>query len=124
MEDVKKKLPNFRPPLIGFGELRLEHRGHLRPLVGCGSIKRLGLRRTMDTTAYQAPASTTLEYELQLSDNLDAVWLHASDGSTVGRFGRMGIDLHNTVTHRVQSGAEMLACSTPAVKVHIGWLLP
>jgi hypothetical protein len=65
----------------------------------------------MDTTADQAPASTSLEYELQLSDNLDAVWVHASDGSTVGRFGRMGIDLHNTVTDQMAGMPECRLCT-------------
>lgn len=56
--------------------------------------------------------------ELQLSRGRDAVWIHASDGSTVGRFGRMGIDLHNTATEQLAGHPECRLCThgqpTPA----------
>jgi hypothetical protein len=55
------------------------------------------------------PIMTT--YELQLSDTRNAVWIHASDGSTVGRFGRMGIDLHNTVTEQMAGMPECRLCT-------------
>lgn len=58
------------------------------------------------------------QYELQLSRGRDAVWIHASDGSTVGRFGRMGIDLHNTATEQLAGQPECRLCThgqpTPA----------
>ena len=53
-----------------------------------------------------------IEYELQLSDSKSAVWIHSCvDGSTVGRFGRMGIDLHNTVTEQQAGMPECRLCT-------------
>ena len=43
----------------------------------------------------------SLTYGIQASLLRDAVWVHASDGSTVGRFGRMGIDIHTSVTEQM-----------------------
>lgn len=52
------------------------------------------------------------EYELQLSVMRDAVWVHSlSDGSTVGRFGRQGIDLHNSVTDQMAGKPECRFCT-------------
>lgn len=51
------------------------------------------------------------EYELQISELRDAVWIHASDGSTVGRFGRMGVDLHNTITEMMQGMPQCRLCT-------------
>jgi hypothetical protein len=50
-------------------------------------------------------------YEVQLSDSRTAVWVHASDGSTVGRFGRQGIDLHNTVSEQMNGASECRLCT-------------
>ena len=50
-------------------------------------------------------------YSLQLSDNRTAVWIHADDGSTVGRFGRFGIDLHTTVTEQMLGAPECRLCT-------------
>lgn len=52
-----------------------------------------------------------LEYELQLSALRDAVWIHASDGSTVGRFGRKGVDLHTTVTEQMNGAPQCRLCT-------------
>lgn len=52
-----------------------------------------------------------IEYELQLSDQRNCIWVHATDGSTVGRFGRMGIDLHNTVTDQMAGLPECRLCT-------------
>lgn len=58
-----------------------------------------------------AGQSSSIEYEVQTSLRRDAVWIHASDGSTVGRFGRMGIDLHNTVTEQMHGMPECRLCT-------------
>lgn len=50
-------------------------------------------------------------YEIQYSENRDAVWIHSSDGSTVGRFGKLGIDLHNTVTEQLAGAPECRLCT-------------
>lgn len=52
-----------------------------------------------------------LFYKIQLSEGRDAVWVHASDGSTVGRFGRFGIDLHNTLTDQMAGMPECKLCT-------------
>ena len=52
-----------------------------------------------------------LLYEIQLSGGRDALWVHASDGSTVGRFGRFGIDLHNTLTDQMAGMSECKLCT-------------
>jgi len=53
----------------------------------------------------------TLTYELEFSTLRDKVWIHASDGSTVGRFGRMGVDLHNTVTEQLKGKPQCRLCT-------------
>jgi hypothetical protein len=50
-------------------------------------------------------------YEAEWSNLKDVVWIHASDGSTVGRFGRMGVDLHNTVTEQMAGAPECRLCT-------------
>jgi hypothetical protein len=52
-----------------------------------------------------------LEYEVEWSVTNDKVWIHASDGSTVGRFSRFGIDLHNTVTDQLAGMPECRLCT-------------
>lgn len=59
----------------------------------------------------------TAKYELQLSDARNAVWIHASDGSTVGRFGRQGVDLHNTVSEQMAGASECRLCTHGQVTV-------
>lgn len=53
-----------------------------------------------------------LKFELQLSDTGNTLWVHASDGSTVGRFDkRFGIDLHSTVTEQMAGKSQCLFCT-------------
>lgn len=60
----------------------------------------------------EAVAVPDIEYELQLSASKNAVWIHSSaDGSTVGRFGRMGVDLHNTVSEQQAGMPECRLCT-------------
>ena len=61
---------------------------------------------------------STLWHELQTDPIKKRVWVHASDGSTVGRFDvRFGIDIHNTVTDQMKGKPECLHCThdTPGV---------
>lgn len=53
----------------------------------------------------------TLHYWMDTTPQRDRVWLQASDGSTVGRFGRMGIDLHNTITEQLAGLPECRLCT-------------
>jgi uncharacterized protein (DUF736 family) len=50
-------------------------------------------------------------YELEISEQKDKVWIHASDGSTVGRFGKFGVDLHNTVSEQMNGAPECRLCT-------------
>jgi len=52
-----------------------------------------------------------MEYELQLTPSRNAVWVHASDGVTVGRFGKMGIDIHNSMAVQLETGKQCLLCT-------------
>jgi hypothetical protein len=35
-------------------------------------------------------STSNISYEVELSQMRDVVWVHASDGSTTGRFGKFG----------------------------------
>ena len=50
-------------------------------------------------------------YEIEWSLRQDTVWIHCSDGSTVGRFGRFGVDLHNSVTEQMAGAPECRLCT-------------
>lgn len=57
-------------------------------------------------------ARPPLEYELQLDSGQRRVWVHCSDGSTVGRFNvDFGIDIHNTITDQMAGASECLHCT-------------
>lgn len=70
-----------------------------------------------------APSSQAqFEYEIQLSALRDAVWIHCSDGSTVGRFGKFGIDLHNSVLEQMQGASQCRLC-THGIPTQADWEL-
>lgn len=51
-------------------------------------------------------------HQLQTDPLKKRVWVHAPDGSTVGRFDvRFGIDIHNTVTDQMAGKPECLHCT-------------
>jgi len=39
------------------------------------------------------------------------VWVNASDGSSIARFGRMGIDVHTSATAQADGAVQCLACT-------------
>ena len=52
------------------------------------------------------------EYKIQYNECRPVVWVHASDGSTVGRFDkRSGIDIHRTVTEQMEGKSQCLHCT-------------
>jgi hypothetical protein len=57
-------------------------------------------------------------HHVQVSADRSTVWVHADDGSTVGRFSRrFGMDVHTTVTAQLAGASQCLHCThTPAVK--------
>ena len=49
---------------------------------------------------------------VQVSADRSTVWVHALDGSTVGRFSkRFGLDVHTTVTQQMEGSAQCLHCT-------------
>lgn len=57
-------------------------------------------------------------YELEVSRTRDAVWIHSFvDGSTVGRFGKMGVDIHTTVTEQLAGAPQCRVCTHGRVSV-------
>lgn len=66
--------------------------------------------------------SAQFKYELQLSSMRDAVWIHCSDGSTVGRFGKMGVDLHNSVVEQLKGATQCRLC-THGTPTQADWAL-
>lgn len=49
---------------------------------------------------------------VQVSADGGTVWVHAGDGSTVGRFSkRLGMDVHTTVTQQLDGADQCLHCT-------------
>jgi len=49
---------------------------------------------------------------VQVSADGSTVWVHAQDGSTVGRFSkRFGLDVHTTVTQQMEGADQCLHCT-------------
>ena len=58
-----------------------------------------------------------IEYEdrVQVSHDRRTVWVHADDGSTVGRFSKVfGMDVHTTVTEQMNGASQCLKCTHEA----------
>jgi hypothetical protein len=54
----------------------------------------------------------TIDDCVQISADRKTVWVHADDGSTVGRFSKVfGMDVHTTITAQRQGAAECLKCT-------------
>lgn len=53
---------------------------------------------------------------VQVSTDRSTVWVHAKDGSTVGRFSkRFGMDVHTTIAEQLAGKGQCLHCThTPA----------
>lgn len=50
--------------------------------------------------------------QVQVSADGSTVWVHALDGSTVGRFSkRFGLDVHTTVTEQLAGADQCLHCT-------------
>lgn len=66
---------------------------------------------------------TTIDDDLiQVSADGNTVWVHAEDGSTVGRFSRIfGMDVHNTVTEMMAGKPQCLGC-THTRPTQLDWL--
>lgn len=52
------------------------------------------------------------EAQVQVNHDGSIVWVHANDGSTVGRFSkRFGIDVHTTATQQLEGSPQCLHCT-------------
>jgi hypothetical protein len=52
------------------------------------------------------------EDRVQVSPNGKTVWVHAKDGSTVGRFSKtFGMDCHTTITEQLAGAGQCLHCT-------------
>lgn len=63
------------------------------------------------TTDCQKMKAEEVFYEIQLTPARDRLWLHCSDGSTVGRFSAFGVDLHNSITEQMAGASECRLCT-------------
>jgi hypothetical protein len=76
------------------------------------------LKATIDQSGSE-DESPIAAHELQLDELGHKLWVHAPDGSTVGRFNvRFGIDIRNTVTDQIAGAEECLFCThTPPTRL-------
>lgn len=59
---------------------------------------------------------------IQVSECGNTVWVHAEDGTTVGRFSKVfGMDVHNTVSDQMTGKPQCLHC-THEKPSHINWI--
>lgn len=49
--------------------------------------------------------------QVQVSADGKTIWVHAFDGSTVGRFSMRGMDVHTTVQEQMQGASQCLHCT-------------
>lgn len=53
-----------------------------------------------------------MNHHIQISIDNNTLWVHAADGSTVGRFSkRFGMDVHTTSTAQLSGAGQCLACT-------------
>jgi hypothetical protein len=64
-----------------------------------------------------------MKYELQTTPSRSAVWVHCDDGSTVGRFGRAGIDIHTSITEQLAGASQCKLCGPHTSKGPETWEL-
>lgn len=66
---------------------------------------------------FVSPDPVITNHHVQFSENGQTVWVHADDGSTVGRFDwRFGIDIHNTVTDQIAGAPQCRHCTHAPAK--------
>lgn len=62
-------------------------------------------------------------HAVQVSADGQTIWVHAGDGSTIGRFSkRFGMDVHTTVTAQLAGASQCLHC-THAPAGRDDWLM-
>ena len=53
-----------------------------------------------------------MEYEIQYSQNKEKLWVHCSNGETVGRYDtRFGMDIHHTIEEQAEGMPQCLNCT-------------
>jgi hypothetical protein len=64
------------------------------------------------TSTSTALLEVEAEDQIQVSEDGGTVWVHALDGSTVGRFSkRFGVDVHRTMTAQISGEEQCLSCT-------------
>lgn len=59
--------------------------------------------------------SSAIEGQIEVSADGNTVWVHAIDGSTVGRFSkRFGMDVHRTMIDQLAGAPQCLHCTHQA----------
>lgn len=65
---------------------------------------------------------TQLPGQVEASNDGSTVWVHAVDGSTVGRFSKsFGMDVHTTINEQLRGASQCLHC-THEKPQHADWL--
>ena len=80
--------------------------------------------RKADLREAAIPLSKTMQLPEQVEASADGrtVWVHALDGSTVGRFSTLfGMDAHTSITEQLAGAAQCLQC-THGKPTHADWL--
>ena len=62
------------------------------------------------TAQYESDLSPD-DYEVIVSVLADTVWINGPDGSCVGRFGRLGIDLHTMADEQMNGASQCRLCT-------------
>lgn len=61
--------------------------------------------------------------QVEVSPDGKTVWVHALDGSTVGRFSKVfGMDVHTTITAQMEEGASQCLYCTHTKPQHGDWV--
>lgn len=64
-----------------------------------------------------------LDDQIQVSIDGKTVWVHALDGSTVGRFSKVfGMDVHSTIAQQLAGAGQCLHCTHEAA-TKSDWIL-
>lgn len=49
--------------------------------------------------------------DVEIDSDGRTVWVNDSDGSCIGRFGAMGVDIHHPMTEQLAGGSQCLLCT-------------
>lgn len=80
-----------------------------------GQLQQVAARPAEMTTEAATMLAIAHEDRVQVSADRRTVWVHADDGSTVGRFSKVfGMDVHTTLNEQLQGAGQCLHCTHEA----------